>query len=158
MNDHTRFKRWYTVLTICWIGACFIAPLALVSAGGSLRGPSQARVVAREWVGYSRDFFKDISGPEYVAIRQSAFFQDLASLMMQAGHNLASTADGMIADAGIEESPQESGMMARLMTVNKTEVLAWLGVTALPPILVYLLAFVALPKIAGPRSEEQLGN
>jgi hypothetical protein len=159
MNDRTKFKRLYMVLTICWVAICCIGGFALSPAGGlGLRGPTQARAVAREWVGYSRDFFKDISGPEYAAIRQSAFFQDLASLMMQAGHNLASTADGMIADAGIQESPQELGMMARLMTARKTEVLAWLGVTAVPPILVYLLVFVALPKIAGFRSEEQLGN
>jgi hypothetical protein len=159
MDYRAKFRRWYTVLTICWIGFCIIGGFALASAGSlGLRRPTQARAVAREWVGYSKNILKDISGPEYAFIRQTAFFQDLTSLMMQAGHNLASTADDMIADAGIQESPQDLGVMARLMTVNKTEVAAWLGVTAVPPILVWLLALIALPKIAAPVSEEQLGN
>lgn len=151
MDYRRRFKRLYIVLTVCWIGVCSIGGFALSPAGGfgTLRGPSQARAVAREWTGYTRDLLKDLSGPEYAVIRQSAFFQDLASIVTQAGQNVSSAAEDLIADAGIQYQPEDFGVIARLMTLSKADVLAWLAITTIPPVLVYVVGFVAIPRIAG---------
>src|SRR5579863_9844869 len=87
--DYRRFKRLYTVLTVCWIVVCSIGGVAMSPAGG-LRTHGHARDVAREWAGYTRDILKDLSGPEFDAIRQSSFFQSLETIMMQAGHRVSS--------------------------------------------------------------------
>jgi len=151
MDYRRRFKRLYTVFTVCWIGVCSIGGFALSPAGGfgSFRGPSQARAVAREWTGYTKDLLKDLSGPEYEVIRQSAFFQDLASTVTQAGHNISSATGDFIADAGIQDQPKGFSALARLTTASKTAVMAWLAITASPPILVYVLGFIAVPRIVG---------
>jgi hypothetical protein len=151
MDYRRRLKRLYTVLTVCWIGVCSIGGFALSPAGGSgiFRGPSQARAVAREWTGYTRDLLKDLSGPEYAVIRQSAFFHDLTSILMQASHSVSSSTDELIAETKFRDGPEGFGALAGLRTASKTDAMAWLAITASPPILVYVIGFIAVPRIVG---------
>ena len=69
--------------------------------------------------------------------------------MTQAGQNVSSAAEDLIADAGIQYQPEDFGVIARLMTLSKADVLAWLAITTIPPVLVYVVGFVAIPRIAG---------
>jgi len=140
MDYRKRFRRLYIALTICWIGACSIGGIALSPARG-FGAHSHARV--------ARDIFKGLAGPEYDVIRQSELFRNLAAVFMQAGHRVSSATDEFIADVETQDQPDELGVLARLMTATETEVIAWLAITAIPPILAWVLGFVVIPKIAG---------
>jgi hypothetical protein len=139
MDYRRRFKRLYTVFTLCWIGVCSIGGVAISPAGGvRAHSPTLA----------ARDLIKDLAGPEYEVIRQSSFFQNVAAVFMQAGHRISSATDDLIADTEVQDQPEEFGFISRLMA-TKVEVLAWFAITAIPPILAYILGFVVIPRIAG---------
>ena len=140
MDYRKRFKRLYTVLVVCWIGVCSIGGIAVAPARG-FGGHGQARV--------ARDIFKDLAGPEYDAIRQSDLFRNVAAVLMQAGHRISSATDDFIADVQTQDQPDELGVLARLMTASQAEVIAWLAITAIPPIVAWVLGFVVIPRIAG---------
>jgi hypothetical protein len=141
MDYRRRFKRLYLALTVCWIGVCSIGGIIAVSSAHGLR--AYARPLA------PRNLLKDLTGSEYEALRQSYFFRNLAGVLIQAGHSVSAATDSLIADVEIQDQPEEFGVIARLLATNKADVLAWLAITAFPPILVYILAFVAFPRIAG---------
>jgi hypothetical protein len=140
MDYRKRLKRFYTVFVLCWIGACSIGGIAVSPARG-FGAHGHARV--------ARDIFKNLAGPEYDAIRQSDLFRNLAAVLMQAGHRISSATDDFIADVQTQDQPDELGVLARLMTASEAEVIAWLAITVIPPILAWVLGFVVIPRIAG---------
>jgi len=150
MDHRTGFKRLYTAFTICWIGVCLIGGVAVSSAPGTTTPivPGQAPA-AGEWTGYTRDLVKGLTGSEYDAIRKSYFFRSFAAVVWEAGQGISSISDNLVADAEQPEKPERVGFIARLMSTSKEDILAWLAVTIVPPIVVYVLGFVAVPRIAG---------
>jgi hypothetical protein len=149
MDHRTGFKRLYTAFTICWIGVCLIGGVAVSSAPGPTTPivPGQAPA-AGDWTGYTRDLVKGLTGSEYDAIRKSYFFRSFAGAVREAGQSISSISD-IMADTGQQQKPEPAGFIARLMSTRKEDMLAWLAVTIVPPIVVYVLGFVAVPRIAG---------
>jgi|SRR5580692_1189615 hypothetical protein len=150
MDHRTGFKRLYTAFTICWIGVCLIGGVAVSSVPGTTTPivPGQAPP-AGEWTGYTRDLVKGLTGSEYDAIRKSYFFRSFAGAVWAARRDISSISDDLVADAAQQEKPERAGFIARLMSTRKEDILAWLAVTIVPPIVVYILGFVAVPRIAG---------
>jgi hypothetical protein len=150
MDHRTGFKRLYTAFTVCWIGVCLIGGVAVSSAPGTTTPvvPGLAPV-AGEWTGYTRDLVKGLTGSEYDAIRKSYFFRSFAGAVWEAREGISSFSDDLIPGTEQQQKAEPVGFIARLMSTRKEDMLAWLAVTIVPPIVVYILGFVAVPRIAG---------
>jgi hypothetical protein len=155
MDYRTRFKRFCKVFTICWLGVCLIGGIAVSSV--PIRGTmvSIASPVAGGWTSYTKDLIKGLTGSEYDAIRSSYFVRNVAAAAWEAKREIASSNlvnfsnDGLTADTDRKGNPERFGFVARLMATGNEEVLMWFAITVIPPIVVYLLGFIAVPKIAG---------
>jgi len=104
---------------------------------------------AGEWTIYTRNLVRGITGSEYEAIRNSYFFRNVAATVWEAKQDISSAANTFMTDPERQDNPQRFGFIARLMATSGGDILAWLAVTIIPPILVYVLGSIAVPKIAG---------
>jgi hypothetical protein len=152
MDYRTRFKRFYSVFTICWLGVCLAAGIAVSSAPVRetlIPTPSGHAPPAGEWASYTRNLLQGMTGSEYEAMRKSYFFRSVAATVWEAGRSISSVGYSLVAGTERPGNPQYFGFVARLMSTRGEDLLAWLAVTIIPPVLVYVLGFIAVPKIAG---------
>lgn len=152
MDYRTRFKRLYTVFTFCWLGACLIGGVAVGSApvrATMIPSASGQPPAVGEWTSYTRNLLKGITGSEYEAIRNSYFLRNVAAAVWEAKQDISSAGNAFITDPERQDNPQRFGFITRLLATSGADILAWLAVTIIPPILVYVLGSIALPKIAG---------
>jgi hypothetical protein len=164
MDHRKALKRLYTAFTICWLGVCSVGGVVVAASQGrgTITPTASGQTPATgEWTGYTKDLLKGIAGSEYEAIRKSYFFQDVAAAVWETGRRISSinlTKGAFVTDTGQKDTPESLDFIARFMRTTQKGILAWLAVTIIPPFLVYVLGFVAIPKMAGGFKSEESPN
>jgi hypothetical protein len=155
MAYRTGLKRLFTVCTLCWLGVCLIGGITVSRAPGRMTMTpvvfGQAPATG-EWTGYTKDLLKGLTGSEYEAIRNSYFFRNVAATVSQARHSisLSKLSFGNVMAAGERpDKPDRSSVNAQWMNTSKVNVPAWLAIVTIPPILLYVIGFVVIPRLTG---------
>jgi hypothetical protein len=104
---------------------------------------------AGEWTSYTRNLVRGITGSEYEALRNSYFFRNVAATVWEAKQDISTVGSTFMTDPERKGNPQRFGFIARLVATSGGDILAWLAVTIIPPILVYV--FGSTGRIDSPR-------